>query len=302
MVKYEIRKRFLLCKEKRLITSKKEGLPMSETLLARLYELMIIIYAISLCLYFFDYLKKNIKIRRAAFWLVSTVWVMQTVFITFFVLEEKRFPVLTLFEGIFFYAWLLVTLSIVLHCIARVDLPVVFINVLGFIFVTIYLFGSNNKTNPLGETIVSEMLIIHISLSILSYAMFTLTFVFSILYLNMYRLLKKKKLTSMWSRLPNLGQTSNWMSNSIFIGVPLLGISLILGLEWAWLTLDQVSLFDVKIIGSFILTVIYLTLILLHRSGKLLGTSYAWANIYVYLALVINFFLGNSLSDFHLWV
>ena len=106
----------------------------------------------------------------------------------------------------------------------------------------------------------------------------------------------------MWSRLPNLGQTSNWMSNSILIGVPLLVISLILGLEWAWLTIDQVSLLDVKIIGSFVLTVIYLTLILLHRSGKLLGTSYAWANIYVYLALVINFFLGNSLSDFHLWV
>lgn len=275
---------------------------MSETLLARLYELMIIIYAISLCFYFFDYLKKNINIRRAAFWLISIVWVMQTTFIALFVVEERRFPILTLFEGIFFYAWLLISLSIVLHCIARVDLPVVFINILGFIFVTIYLFGSNSTTNPVGETIVSEMLIIHISLSIVSYAMFTLTFVFSILYLILYRLLKTKKLTSVWSRLPNLGQTSNWMSNSILIGMPLLFISLILGLEWAWLTLEKVSLLDVKITGSFILTVIYLVLILLHRSGKLLGTSYAWANIYVYLALVINFFLGNSLSDFHLWV
>jgi HemX protein len=275
---------------------------MSETLLARLYELMIIIYACSLCLYSFDYLKKNIRIRRAAFWLISIVWAMQTTFIAFFIIEHKRFPILSLFEGVFFYGWLLISISIILHCIAKVDLPVVFMNVLGFIFVTIYLFGANATNTSTGDTIVSEMLIIHISLSILSYAMFTLAFVFSVLYLILYNLLKKKKLTAIWSRLPNLGQTSNWIGNSILIGVPLLLISLLLGLEWAWITLDQVSLFDIKILGSFILALVYLGIILLHRSGKLVGTNYAWANIYVFLALVINFFLGNSLSEFHLWV
>ena len=146
------------------------------------------------------------------------------------------------------------------------------------------------------------MLMIHISLAILSYAMFTLTFVFSMLYLILYRLLKDKKFSGIWSRLPSLGQTSNWMNNSILVGVPVLFISLILGLEWAWLTIDKVSLFDIKIVSSFVLTVIYLTLFFLHRSGKLVGTTFAWVNIYVYLAVVINFFLGNSLSKFHLWI
>ena len=275
---------------------------MSETLLARLYEFMIIIYAISLCFYFFDYLKKNIKVRRIAFWLISVVWILQTSFLILFVLEEKRFPILTLFEGIYFYGWLLTSLSIALHCIAKVDIPVVIMNIIGFIFVTINLFSSNGNSNVLSDMIVSEMLMIHISLAILSYAMFTLTFVFSMLYLILYRLLKDKKFSGIWSRLPSLGQTSNWMNNSILAGVPLLFISLILGLEWAWLTIDKVSLVDFKIISSFVLTVIYLTLFLLHRNGKLVGTTFAWVNIYVYLAVVINFFLGNSLSNFHLWV
>ena len=275
---------------------------MSETILARLYELMIIIYAVSLCFYFFDYLKKNIKVRRTAFWLISVVWILQTSFLVLFMLEEKRFPILTLFEGIYFYGWLLTSLSILLHCIAKVDIPVVIMNIIGFIFVTINLFSTNGSSNALGEMIVSEMLMIHISLAILSYAMFTLTFVFSMLYLILYRLLKDKKFSGLWSRLPSLGQTSNWMNNSILVGVPLLFISLILGLEWAWLTIEQVSLLDFKIVGSFVLTVIYLTLFLLHRNGKLVGTTFAWVNIYVYLAVVINFFLGNSLSKFHLWV
>ena len=275
---------------------------MSETFLARLYEFMIIIYAISLCLYFFDYLKKNMLVRRTAFWFISAVWVLQTSFLILFMLEEKRFPILTLFEGIYFYGWLLTSLSIVLHCIARVDIPVVFMNIIGFIFVTITLFNSEGSANSLSDIIVSEMLMIHISLAILSYAMFTLTFVFSMLYLILYRLLKDKKFTGIWSRLPSLGQTSNWMNNSILVGVPVLFISLILGLEWAWLTIDKVSLFDIKIVSSFVLTVIYLTLFFLYRSGKLVGTTFAWVNIYVYLGVVINFFLGNSLSKFHLWI
>ena len=275
---------------------------MSETFLARLYEFMIIIYAISLCLYFFDYLKKNMLVRRTAFWFISAVWVLQTSFLILFMLEEKRFPILTLFEGIYFYGWLLTSLSIVLHCIARVDIPVVFMNIIGFIFVTITLFNSEGSTNVMSEIIVSEMLMIHISLAILSYAMFTLTFVFSMLYLILYRLLKDKKFSGIWARLPSLGQTSTWMNNSILVGVPVLFISLILGLEWAWLTIDKVSLFDIKIVSSFVLTVIYLTLFFLHRSGKLVGTTFAWVNIYVYLAVVINFFLGNSLSKFHLWI
>lgn len=275
---------------------------MSETLLARLYELMVILYACSLCFYFIDSLKRKVNYRRTAFWLVSVVWLLQSVFLGIFMVEEKRFPILSLFEGIFFYAWLLVSISIVLHCIARVDLPVILINILGFIFTTIYLFGAGGSSNRVGESIVSEMLIIHISLGILSYSMFTLSFVFAVLYLALYRLLKNKRFTGMWSRLPSLGQTNNWMNNSILIGVPLLFISLILGLEWAWLTIEFVSIFDVKIISSFVLAVIYLVLFLLHRSGKLIGTNYAWANIYVFLALVINFFLGNSLSNFHLWV
>lgn len=185
-----------------------------------------------------------------------------------FIFETKRFPILSLFEGVYFYAWLLTTLSIVLHCIARVDLPVFFINVLGFVFVTIHLFAPNETTQHVVDSLVSEMLFIHICFAIVSYAAFSLSFVFSVLYLILYRILKQKKFNNLWSRLPSLQQMSSRMSNSILFGVPLLFISLILGLEWALMTLDGLSVFDVKIIGSFILTVIYITILLLHRNGK----------------------------------
>ncbi|MEO4052106.1 cytochrome c biogenesis protein CcsA [Solibacillus sp. CAU 1738] len=274
---------------------------MSEVIMTRIYEVMVVLYAISLVFYFTDYLYKRVRARRIAFWLVSIVWVLQTIYFVWFMFEINRFPILSLFEGVYFYAWLLTTLSIVLHCIARVDLPVFFINVLGFIFVTIHLFAPNDVVQPVRDSLISEMLFIHISFAIVSYAAFSLSFVFSVLYLILYRMLKEKKFHHLWSRLPSLQQTSSWMSNSILVGVPLLFVSLVLGLGWAFLSLEGLSVFDAKIIGSFILTVIYLTILLLQRSGKLVGTSYAWIQIYTFLFVVINFFLGSKLSNFHLW-
>ena len=275
---------------------------MTELVMTRLYELMIILYGLSIVLYFTDYLYKNVKFRRVAFWFVSIVWILQILFIVLFIFETKRFPILSLYEGVFFYAWLLTTLSIVLHCIARVDLPVFFINVLSFIFMTIHLFAPQTNAQIVSDSLVSEMLLIHISFSIMSYAAFSVAFVFSLLYLILYRILKRKKLNNLWARLPSLQQMVKWINLSTIIGIPLLLISLILGLEWAFLTLENVSIFDVKILGSFIVSVIYLIIFLLHRRGKLVGTTYAQVHVYLFLLVVVNFFLGSKLSNFHLWV
>ena len=275
---------------------------MTEMVMTRLYELMIILYGLCIVLYFSDYLYKNIKFRRVAFWFVSIVWVLQTLFIVLFIIETKRFPILSLYEGVFFYAWLLTTLSIVLHCIVRVDLPVFFINVLSFVFMTIHLFAPETNDQIVGDSLVSEMLLIHISFAIVSYAAFSVAFVFSLLYLILYRILKQKKFTNLWSRLPSLQQMVKWINLSTIIGIPLLLISLILGLEWAFLTLENVSVFDVKILGSFIVSIVYLIIFLLHRKGKLIGMVYAQVHIYLFLLVVINFFLGSKLSNFHLWV
>ena len=274
---------------------------MTQFIMVGLYELMVVLYAIGIVFYFIDFFYKRIKARRIGFWFIALVWIFQTAFFLLYIWETKRFPILSLVEGIYFYAWLLVTISIILHCIARVDLPVIFLNILGFIFVTIHLFISSQVNNPLVESLESEMLFIHICFAILSYAAFSLSFVFSVLYLILYRLLKKKKYTKLWSRLPSLYQMSKWMFYSVLVGTPIIFISLLLGLEWAFLKLEALSVFDVKIVGSFVITIIYLVILVLHQRGRLTGLNFAWAQIYSFLLVVINFFLGSKLSNFHIW-
>lgn len=275
---------------------------MVDLTMTRLHEAIVILYAIGIICYFVDYLKKNAKAHRMAFWFVSIVWVLQSIFLVVYIVQTHRFPILSLFEGIYFYSWLLVSISILLHCIYRVDLPVFFINIIGFIFMVIHTFApAQISQSTVGENLVSELLWIHITFAILSYVAFSLSFVFSTLYLILYNVLKKKQWTKQWTRLPSLDQAESSAMWSMIIGIPMLLISLILGFMWAYIAVEGLNILDIKIVGSFIALGAYCLIIILNRQGKLMSTKLAWASVYAFLLIIINFFLGSSLSEFHFW-
>lgn len=94
---------------------------MFDIYMTRLHELTVILYAFSVLLYFIDFLHNNRKANKVAFWLLAFVWVLQTLFLFLYMLETGRFPVLTIFEGLYFYAWVLITLSLGINRLLRVD-------------------------------------------------------------------------------------------------------------------------------------------------------------------------------------
>ena len=56
------------------------------------------------------------------------------------------------------------------------------------------------------------------------------------------------------------------MTLSILTGIPLLFVSFVLGLEWAYISLDVFSFYDLKIVSSFIVLVIYILVLLIRKS------------------------------------
>lgn len=275
---------------------------MTDMTMTRLHEVMVIIYAISLVFYFIDYWRKNKRLYRYAFWGVSIVWVLQTIFLVLYIVETHRFPILSLFEGIYVYSWLLVAISIAMHCIFKLDLPVILLNVLGFCFIVVHTFApAQVAASPVGQSLVSELLVIHITFAILSYGALAIGFVFAMLYIVLHNILKSKKWPKQFSRLPSLAAAEQGMNYTTYCAIPLLGISLILGMMWAYVALPGVSIFDSKIIGSFISLFLYSFIIYQNRKGKLYATKYAWANVYAFLLVLINFFLGSRFSGFHFW-
>jgi HemX protein len=275
---------------------------MGDLFITRLHEMTIVVYAASVLLYFIDFLNSNRRANQTAFWLLAFVWGFQTLFLFYYMFETGRFPVLTLFEGLYFYAWVLVTLSLAINKLLKVDFIVFFTNVLGFIIMAIHTFAPVHfDSNVMSEQLVSELLLIHITMAILSYGAFSISFVFSLLYLIQYDLLKRKKWGKMLWRITDLSRLEYWSYILNVIGVPMLILSLILGLQWAWIKVPDLVWYDAKLIGSFIVLAAYSIYLYLRVSKEIVGKSLALWNIASFLIVLINFFLFGKLSSFHFW-
>lgn len=270
--------------------------------MTRLHELTVVLYALCVLLYFIDFLHHNRKANRVAFWLLAFVWLLQTIFLFFYMLRTGRFPVLTIFEGLYFYAWVLITLSLGINRLLRVDFIVFFTNVLGFIILAIHTFAPlQYESEIIAKQLVSELLLIHITIAILSYGAFSLSFVFSLLYLIQYNLLKKKKWNSTLLRLSDLTKLEHMSYVLNVIGVPMLMLALILGVQWAYIKLPNMIWYDAKVVGSFFVFIVYSVYLYLRVSKGLYGRSLALWNIGSFLVVLINFFLFGKLSSFHFW-
>ncbi|MEH7122308.1 cytochrome c biogenesis protein [Bacillus sp. JJ1532] len=275
---------------------------MIDIYMTRLHEATVVLYALSVLLYFIDFLHHNRKANRIAFWLLAFVWLLQTVFLFLYMMKTGRFPVLTIFEGLYFYAWVLITLSLALNRFLRVDFIVFFTNVIGFIIMAIHTFAPiQYESNVMAQKLISELLFIHITVAILSYGAFSLSFVFSVLYLIQYDLLKRKKWGPRLLRVADLSKLDKTSYVLNVIGVPMLMISLILGIQWAYIKVPDMIWYDSKVVGSFVVIAAYSIYLYLKVGKGLAGKQLALWNIASFLIVLINFFLFGSLSSFHFW-
>ncbi|KML00752.1 cytochrome C assembly protein [Bacillus stratosphericus] len=273
---------------------------MMESIVARLGEATILIYALSVLFYFIDFLQHNRKAGKMAFWLLSIVWLLQTVYMFYIMMETDRFPVLNVAEGLYFYTWVLVTLSLVLTKVLRVEFIVFFTNVIGFSMMAIHTFTpSDLHSAELTGKLTSELLVIHITMAILSYGAFSLSFAFSLLYLFQYRLLKKKKWGKWLLRIEDLSKLDHMTYVLNIIGVPMLLLSLILGIIWAYISYDTLYWTDAKVLGSFIMLFLYGFYLYIRLVRNMQGKIVARWNVASFLVLMINYFLLGSLSTFH---
>lgn len=274
---------------------------MGDNVLAKMHEVMILLYSFSLIFYFIDYLYNNRKAKKVAFWFLCIVWILQTIFFAFYMIETGRFPILTMGEGLYFYGWLLITFSILLHRLVKIEFASFFSNILGFIIVVIYTYAPFRWESNVSEQLISELLIVHITLSILAYTAFTFSAICSLLYILQYKLLKKKKWRKQLIRINDLSSLENlpFLLNSL--GVPLLVIGVILGLQWAFLKVPGIVFYDWKILGSIFVIFVYSIYIYMKTSEKMMGLKLTYFNLAAFLILYINFFLFGKFSSFHFW-
>ncbi|MEC5422027.1 cytochrome c biogenesis protein CcsA [Virgibacillus sp. C22-A2] len=263
-------------------------------------ELLLIIYGLSLVGYFIDFIQHNQKVNKIAFWLLSMVWAIQTFFLLYQVLIEKNFPIITLNDSLFLYAWVLVTISLIINKLLPINFIVFFMNLFGFFIHLLYVSTTAQQNiHKGGGQLVNEILATHITLAIVSYGFFTVSFLFSLMHIMQHHFLKEKKSFKWIWRFGDLKVLDTYSFRAITIGVPLLLIGIIFGVVWAHVSNSEFYWFDIKTVGSILVLVVYIVYLILRLVSGYQGKALSIYNTAAFLVLLINFFLFSLLSNFH---
>lgn len=266
-----------------------------------IYDLTIFLYAASVLFYFNDFLQSNRKVNRLAFGLLAVVWALQTVFFVSQLVAKTYFPVVTLFETLFFYSWVLVTLSLVINYVFRIDLLVFFTNVIGFIVLVLSMFLPETPLHVVSGPLTSELLLVHITLAMFSYGAFSLSMIFSAMYLVQHHMLKAKRWTPMLRRLPSLDRLESHAYRMNMMGVPMLLLAILVGIIWGKLVLPEKFWLDAKVLLSIGVLLTYSFWLYKRFSDTWQLRSLALLNLAGFALVLINF-LATDVSKFHNWL
>ncbi len=209
--------------------------------------------------------------------------------------QSGTLPISTLFESSTFYLSLIVLLSVILKFLYRLQslTPFVMPIVTGFSIAAVTLVKNDLA---LTANLKTFWLFAHIIPIFLGYASFTVSFIFSIMYLTMERQLKKKSFGPLFDSLPSLETLDALMWKTITLGFPLLTIGLVSGTVWAKTTniLGLLWYLDPKVLLGSLTWLIYAAILHLRLGASFHGTRVAIVTI-VGFVIVIFTFIGPFL-------
>jgi HemX protein len=267
------------------------------------YDAIIYLYALSLLFYFSDFANASRSAKRMGAGLLVFVWVLQTVYLAVSLYGHRVQWVFSMFETLLFFSWLLVGASLAINRFFRIELLVFFVNVLGFAALALNFFSNPHAVPILPEwNVADELLFIHVTLAIASYAAFTVGAVLSGMYLFLHRQLKEKHWTSTMKRLPSLEKIDRFTYGAVIAGAPLLILSLALGLVWVTLQGDSRLFYDPKVINSLFILAAYAFYLMQKLSLRATGKRLAYWNLGAFAFVVLNFIVSNLISNFHAWI
>lgn len=266
-----------------------------------LYDSMTFLYALVVLLYFSDFLAPNRRKNRVAFTLLTVVWAMQSVFFFLRTKEMDYVPMLTHFETLIFFSWILITFSLIINYFYKMDLFIFFTNLLGFAAVAFDTF-THKGASTLGGIKQPDLLVIHITMASLSYAAFAVSAIFAMMYLIQQKLLKEKRWNDLFRRLPSIDQLDAMSYRLVIIGFPLLLVANILGAIMYEVQFGKLLIRDPKPIVSFGVLLVYGIYLYLKATDALTRRRLAWLNIGSFLLVIVNFlFVGMFFIGFHKW-
>ncbi len=103
----------------------------------------------------------------------------------------------------------------------------------------------------------SYVLGFHVSAALLGYTAISLSAVYGLLYLLLYREMKSTRFGVIYARLPNLEMLETMSDNAVVFGFIALTVAIVIGILWLPRVFQEYSYWDPKLIGTIVIWLLY---------------------------------------------
>ncbi|MBS3887342.1 MAG: c-type cytochrome biogenesis protein CcsB [Dethiobacter sp.] len=200
------------------------------------------------------------------------------------------FPIFTFYETLLFLAWAVTFVILLLE--RSYGFRAVFPFAAPALFAVLFfaLFVSAERVS-LPPEYKSVWLFFHIITIIAAYSTFAVAFVTSLMYLLVDNQLKRKKLSSLVSKLPSLDILDHYNYKLVSIGFFLLTISVFLGAFWAQNVWGAFWRWEPKEVWSLVTWIVYAAYLHTRLSGGWQGRRVAMLNACGFATVLFNYFV-----------
>ncbi len=228
------------------------------------------------------------EVERVATYILGAGLCLHSVAIILRWFYSKHAPLVSFYDVFSFLAWSLSAAFLLFQAGHKLKALGAFVSPVITLFMVLSLIHPSDIL-PLPPALQSYWLPIHASISIISYALLTLSFCISIMYLIQEHQIKKKQLGAIFKRLPSLQVLDTMAEKCLKIGFPLLTLGIITGSIWAEQAWGAYWSWDPKETWSLITWLLYAALLHQRLTVGWRGRKSAYMTIIGYLTLLFTF-------------
>ncbi|MBJ6725385.1 c-type cytochrome biogenesis protein CcsB [Geomesophilobacter sediminis] len=260
---------------------------------ALLFSSTLVVYVAATVVYLSYLVKPRDVLGRVGQGLVAVGFLVHLGFTLNRYLVAGHTPITNLHESLSFFSLAIVGTFIIFERRYRAAILGSFIIPLALLILVLSI-GFSNGIMPLNPALKSKWLFVHTVMAFLGYAAFAVSFAVSIMYLIQSHFLKKRRLGSLFQKLPPLDILDEISYRCLTFGFPLLTFAIISGAIWAETAWGTYWSWDPKETWSLITWFIYAALLHGRLTTGWRGRKAAWLSILGFV-IVLFTFLGVNL-------
>ncbi|GAB4289075.1 MAG: cytochrome c biogenesis protein CcsA [Ignavibacteriaceae bacterium] len=259
------------------------------------------LYLVTFIVYSYDFIRtgKNFSNSKRLFLFVTLI--VHSVYLLLRTIAFDHTPITNVFEIFTVLAFSVCFSYFILELVTDIRGTGPFIIIISIIFQVIStLFIKDLDLSLINEKLRSNLLGSHVFSALLGYAGITISAVYGFLYLMLYKDIKHNKFGLIFNRLPSLEVLESLSYHAAVIGFVLLTVAIIIGIIWLPQAFPDFSYTDPKLIGTFLVWMLYGIGITNKITGRWRGRKLIILSITGFLIAILSTMLTNFLArSFH---